>query len=101
MTAQTDSVTVQIELPREEYLRVEAQARQEQIPVSQVIPELVISELRRREKAHGLMTEASEAYRGRLAKEGKLDQTPEEIFAELRAVREEVASEQFPDRTNG
>ena len=44
-----------------------------------------------------MLEEVSDSYRARLAAEGKLDQTPEEIFAELRAVREEVANELFPD----
>ncbi|SRR5258708_24009455 len=96
MAAQTDGVTIQVELPRKEYKRVEAQTRKEHLSESQVIPGLISSELRRREKARRLMAEASESYRARLAKEGKLDQTPEEIFAELRAIREEVAKELFP-----
>lgn len=96
MAAQVDSVTINIELPREEYERVEAQARQEHLSVSQVIPGLVSSELRRREKARLLLAEASTTYRARLANAGKLDQTPEEIFADLRLIREEVADELFP-----
>jgi hypothetical protein len=96
MAGLSDSVTIQVELPREEYKRVEAHARKEQLSVSQVIPELVSKELGRREKSQKLLSEASRSYRARLAKEGKLDQTPEEIFAELRAVREEVANELFP-----
>ena len=101
MAAPADSITINIELPREEYERVEAQARQEQLSVSQLIPGLVSSELRRREKARRLLTEASRSYRARLAKDGKLDQTPEEIFAELRLIREEVASELFPGSSDG
>jgi hypothetical protein len=96
MASQSDTVTVLIELPRAEYKRVEAQARKEHLPVSQVIPELVNSELRRRERARRQMSEASRSYRARLAMTGKLEQTPEEIFAELRRIREEVADELFP-----
>lgn len=96
MAGHSDTVTVLVELPRDEYKRVEAQARKEHLSVSQVIPGLVTSELRRRERARRQMLEASRSYRARLAMEGKLDQTPEEIFAELRAIREEVANELFP-----
>jgi hypothetical protein len=96
MAIQQDSVTVQVELPREEYERLAARARQEHLSVSQVIPLLVNSELRRREKARRLMMEASRSYRARMRKESKLDLTTEEIFAELRAIREEVANELFP-----
>ncbi len=95
MAAHKDSVTIQVELPRADYKRIEAQARKESLPVAQVIPELVSSELRRREKARRLMLEASRSYRARLVREGKLDQIPAEIFAELRGIREEVANDPF------
>lgn len=96
MSAQTLSVTIQVEFPAEDYRQLEAQARQEHVSVSQIIPDLVTSELRRRKKARRLLAEASRSYLARLAKEGKLDQTPEGIFAELRAVREVVADELLP-----
>jgi hypothetical protein len=38
----------------------------------------------------------AEMYRTRLAREGKLNQTPEEVMAELRAIREKVADEFYP-----
>src|SRR5438045_3528893 len=97
MASQSDSVTIELELPRAEYERVEAQARKEKRSVSQVIPLLLESELRRREKARRMLEEASESYREHLASEGKLDQSPEEVLAELRQLRDEVAHELFPD----
>lgn len=101
MASETDSITIQIELPPDEYRRIEAQARQDHLSVSQLSPELVSSELRRREKARRQMAEASRSYRARLTKAGKLAQTPGEIFAELRTVRKEVASELFPEGSDG
>lgn len=96
MAFHADSVTIQVDLPRAEYELVEAEARKERRPVSEVIPGLVSSELYRREKARRMLQAASESYRAQLAAEGKLDQTPEEIFADLRQLREEVANELFP-----
>jgi hypothetical protein len=96
MPSNSDSVTIQLELPRDEYKRVEEQARKEHRSVSEVIPGLVSSELRRREAARQSLAEASESYRARLSAAGELDMTPDEIFAELRALREEVANELFP-----
>jgi len=96
MTKHSDNVTIELELPRAEYERVEAQARKEHRSVSQVIPVLLHSELRRREKARRMLEEVSESYRELLASEGKLDQAPEEVLAELRQLRDEVANELFP-----
>lgn len=97
MAGRTDSVTIQLELPRDEYERVEEQARKEHRSVSEVIPGLVNSELRRRETARRILEEASNSYRERLVGEGKRDRSPDEIFAELRALREDVANELFRD----
>ena len=43
---------------------------------------------------HGLR-ELSEMYRARLAREGKLYQTADDVLADLRAVRERVAAEDY------
>ncbi|MFQ5638829.1 MAG: hypothetical protein ACE5IR_12625 [bacterium] len=37
----------------------------------------------------------SQAYRKRLSKEGKLDQTAEEVIAELKRTREEIAADEY------
>jgi hypothetical protein len=37
----------------------------------------------------------SQAYRARLAKEGKLEQTAEEVMAELKKTREEIAANEY------
>lgn len=96
MAAQSDTVAVQVELARDEYERIEEQARREHRPVSDVIPRLVSSELQRRANARRMMEEVSASYRARLAAEGKLDQTPEEFLDELRALREQIADELYP-----
>jgi len=49
--------------------------------------------------AHGtvrqLFEQASALYRARLAREGKLGQSSEEVLKELRDVREQIASELY------
>ena len=43
------------------------------------------------------LEKVSESYRARLASEGKLDMTAEEVMQELRRVREQVARELYPE----
>ncbi len=93
---ESEHVSVQIELTREDYNRVEEQARLEHRSVSDVIPSVVANWLERRATVRELMEQASVLYRARLAKEGKLNQTPEEIFTELARIREEAANEIYP-----
>src|SRR5438046_2965285 len=97
MAAEADSVTIDVQVPQDEYQRIAAHARKEHRSVAQVIPALVDSELRRRERARELMEQVSLSYRQRLATEGKLDQTAEEVLEELRALREQIADELYPD----
>lgn len=41
------------------------------------------------------LRELSQAYRARLAKEGKLEQTAEEVMADLKQTREEIAAAEY------
>ena len=43
------------------------------------------------------LRELSEMYRSRLAKAGRLGDPPEKVMDELRRIREEVASREYPD----
>jgi len=43
------------------------------------------------------LRELSEIYRNRLAKAGRLGDPPEKVMDELRRIREEVASREYPD----
>jgi hypothetical protein len=96
MESSTDSVSIVVELPSEDYARLAAHARDERATVSQIIPSLLSSALRRQKKAKDLFAQASRSYRTRLAKEGKLGQTLDEMMGDLREIREEVAEELFP-----
>ncbi|HEV7473922.1 MAG TPA: hypothetical protein VGN90_07725 [Pyrinomonadaceae bacterium] len=39
----------------------------------------------------------SEKYRERLARQGRLDIPPEEVWAELHHIRKEIAAHEYPD----
>jgi hypothetical protein len=43
------------------------------------------------------LRELSEKYRARLAREDRLNIPPEEVWAELHRIREEVAAHDYPD----
>jgi hypothetical protein len=43
------------------------------------------------------LRELSEMYKCRLASEGRLSDPPEKVMEELRRIREEVASREYPD----
>ena len=43
------------------------------------------------------LRELSEMYKGRLAKEGRLADPPEEVMRELRRIREEIALREYPE----
>jgi hypothetical protein len=43
------------------------------------------------------LRELSEMYRSRLAREGRLADSPEKVLEDLRRIREEVASREYPE----
>ena len=92
------TVTVTLELPQTLYERVAEEAQREQRTPENVLENLVADRfIDAQARARAAWERASALYRARLEREGKLDQTPEEIFAELAAIREEIANELYPD----
>lgn len=96
MGVKTDSVIIQVELPREEYERVEAQARRERQSVTQVIPRLIGDGLQSRMTAREIMERVATAYRARMAASGERELTSEELLEKLRRDREEIADALYP-----
>jgi hypothetical protein len=43
------------------------------------------------------LTDLSEKYRERLAREGRLNDSPEQAWAELHRIREEIAQRDYPN----
>src|SRR5258708_36948042 len=61
--------------------------------LEQLVENGLAAELTVRERLERL----SESYRARLAREGRSNQSAEEVMEELRRIREQVADELYPD----
>ncbi len=96
IAAQAGSVTVQVELSREEYARVKSQARKENRTAQEIIPALIEDGRQSRMTAREIMERVSEAYRARIAEGGQPELTAEELLAKLRRDREAIANEFYP-----
>ncbi len=92
----TGTVTVHIELPREDYERIEEQAHRERRSISEVIPSLIVDGLESRMTAREIMERVSAEYRARLAESGVRELTSEELLEKLQRDREEIANELYP-----
>jgi hypothetical protein len=97
MPAVDDKESVTVTFPGPTMERVKELARQKNATTEQEIQHLVEyalhSEATVREKLEAL----SESYRARLNREGRLNQSAEQVMAELRRIREQVADELHPD----
>ncbi len=96
MPATEECVQVAFPLPRKVYERVARAARDGQRSLDDELAVLVESGLSAELSHQERFDRLAEMYRVRLAREGKLNRTPEEVMAELRAVREKVADEFYP-----
>jgi hypothetical protein len=89
-------ISVTVTLPKAVYERVAQAAAHERRQIEELLSALVAEGLEARTTVRELFEHASDLYRARLAREGKLDQTPEEVLEELRDVREQITSELYP-----
>jgi hypothetical protein len=96
MSTANQTVSVMITMPKEVYERVTRAAAHEQRQVEELLSVLVAEGLDAHGSVRDLLEHASTLYRTRLAGEGKLQQTSEEILQELRDVREQIARELYP-----
>ncbi len=97
METQIQDKPVRVLLPRETARRVEEVAEQENRSLDEQTALLLDEALDARSSPREIFQRLSSDYRSRLAREGKLDQTPDQILEELRRIREEVANELYPD----
>ena len=93
-TGQTVQVTLQ--LPRSMFERVSQAALTEQRQVGDFLNDLVAEGLETHMTIRELLEQVSQDYRDRLAREGKLDQSPDAVQQELRTLREQVAHDLYP-----
>jgi hypothetical protein len=96
MPATEERVSITLTLPREVLDQVDCLAKQSKESVEKEFESLIESGLKSRLSAQERFDRLSDMYRARLAREGKLNQTSEEIMAELQEIREKVANEFYP-----
>jgi len=96
MSTATETVQVTLTLPKDIYERAAQTAQAEQRQVAELLSSLVTEGLSGRDSPREAFERASASYRARLAREGKLNQSPEEVLQELRDIREKVARELYP-----
>jgi hypothetical protein len=96
MSTRSRNVKVTLMLPRDLYERAEQAAAGEKQQLTELLSRLVAEGLEARASARDLFEHASALNRARLAQEGKLDQSPEEILEQLRGVRDQVTRELYP-----
>jgi hypothetical protein len=92
-----DCVQVTLELPRSVITRASQLAQEHAVSVEQELQALVQSAVEGGSTRAEKFDLLSAMYRARLAQEGKLDQSPEQIMEDLRTVREQIANELYPD----
>ena len=96
MSVNDQNVPVRLRLPKQVYERVVQTAADEGRPVAELLSSLVAEGLDVHATTRELFERVSAQYRARLDGESKLRQSPEEVFEELRKVREQVARELYP-----
>lgn len=89
-------VQVAVKLPKEIYERIARTAVDEQQQLEDLLRVLVVEGLDAHVPVRELFERVSEHYRARLAREGKLDQSADEVLQELRTMREQIARELYP-----
>ena len=96
MVSTSQTVQVILQLPSGTYERVSQAASKEQRQIGDFLNALVAEGLEAHMTIRELLEHVSEDYRGRLRREGKLDQPSDAVQQELRALREQVAHDLYP-----
>ena len=95
MSAQ--NITVTFDLAKDVYERVSETASHEHRPLEEMLSKLVGEGLHVHATMRELFEAVSSQYRGRLSHEGKLNEPPEAVIADLRELREQIADELYPE----
>jgi hypothetical protein len=96
MSTTDETVHVTLTLPREIYERVVREAADAHRQLDEILSALVAAGLEARAPVRELLEQVSTRYRARLAREERLQHTPDEVMQELREIREQIASELYP-----
>ena len=87
---------VTLRLPKDMYERVTQTALMEQRQVEDLLSILIAEGLEAHATIQELLEHVSEDYRTRLAREGKLHQSSDDVLQGLRDLREQIARELYP-----
>jgi hypothetical protein len=92
-----ESESITLTLPRSLIIKLDELANSMRTTRDLEVQALIEDRIRREKEGREAFERLSEMYRGRMEREGKANQTSEEIMEELRQLREEVANELYPD----
>ena len=90
------TVQVTLRLPKDMYERVAQAARMEQRQIEDLLGTLIAEGLEAHATIRELLEHVSEDYRTRLAREGNLQQSSDDVLQGLRDLREQIARELYP-----
>ena len=96
MSSMGQTVQVTLRLPKDMYERVTQAALIEQRQVEDLLRTLIVEGLEAHMTIRELLEQVSEDYRARLAREGKLEQSSDDVLQELRDLREQIARDLYP-----
>ena len=96
MSNTDQTVQVTLLLPKDIYERAAQAASKEQRQIADLLSALIAEGLDAHATVRELFERVSEQYRARLAQEGKLQQSSEDVLQELRTLREQIARELYP-----
>lgn len=85
-----------LRLPTDMYERVTHAAGVEQRQVEDLLRTLVAEGIEAHTTIRALLEHVSADYRARLAREGKLEQSADDVLQELRDLREQITRELYP-----
>jgi hypothetical protein len=96
MSSIGQTVQVTLRLPKDVYERITQAAVMEQRQVEDLISALIAEGLEAHTTIRELLEHVSEDYRARLAREGTLHQSSDDVLQGLRDLREQIARELYP-----
>jgi hypothetical protein len=96
MNSMGQTVQVTLRLPKDMYEQITQAALLEQQQVEDLLRTLIAEGLEAHTTVRELLEHVSEDYRARLAREGKLHQSSDDVRQELGDLREQIARELYP-----
>ncbi len=96
MSSIGQTVQVTLRLSQDMYERITQAARIEQRQVEDLLHTLIAEGLEAHTTIRELLEHVSEDYRARLAREGKLQQSSDDVLRDLRDLREQIARALYP-----